>query len=115
MEENSINKESNQTTISSKFTLSWFYKINCWYSGARLYLLEKCPVYYNKFFSVGAIVIITMFISSISEGCVRYVIFNNFVIAILVGIIGGVLIFSDDRYIVSRFINNNTLKLINYK
>jgi hypothetical protein len=83
MEENTINKESIQTTASSKFRLSWFYKIIYWYSGARLYLLEKYKVYNNKYFGIAAVVIITGVIASISEEYV-FAVFNNFVIAMLI-------------------------------
>ncbi|NOQ24417.1 MAG: hypothetical protein GQ564_03565 [Bacteroidales bacterium] len=111
MEENSINKESIQTTTSSKLRLSWFYKIIYWHSGARLYILEKCLVY-NKLFGIGAIVIMIGVMDSISEEYLLNTVFNNFVIAILVGIIGGILTFSLDWYVIPKLEHKTTLKLI---
>ena len=90
MEENLINKENIQTTISSKFRLSWFYKIICWCSRARLYLLEKCPADYNKFFGIGVIVIMTGVMASISGEYALFTIFNNYTITIIFGVIWGV-------------------------
>ena len=101
MEENSTNKEKFQTTISLKPRLNWFYKTICWCSGARLYLLEKCPADYNKFFGIGVIVIMTGVMASLSGGYALYTVFNNYLIAICFGIIWGMMIFSLDWYIVS--------------
>lgn len=111
MEENSKNKESIQTTTSSKFRLSWFYKIIYWHSGARLYLFEKCKVLNNKHFGIVAVVIMTGVMGAISKGY-AITVFNNFVMAILVGIIGGILTFSLDWYVILNLKNKTTLKLI---
>lgn len=107
MDENVLSKEEKQLLTPPKSKLSWFYKTVCWCSGARLYLLEKCPADYNKFFGIGAVVIMTGVLASISGGYALYTVFNNYYISLVFGILWGILIFSLDWYIVSSLKKEN--------
>ncbi len=81
--------------------LRGFYRIVAWCSGARLYLLERCPTDYNRFLGIGAIVIMTGLMAALSGGYALYTIFDSYWAAILFGSLWGVMIFFLDWYIVS--------------
>src|SRR6056297_3887837 len=84
-----------------KHKLNLFYQFFCWCSGARLYILEKCPSEYNKFFGIGAVVFMTGGLAAITGTYALYTVFSNLYIAIPFGIFWGFLIFFLDWYIVA--------------
>jgi hypothetical protein len=86
---------------NKKHRLNWFYHFFCWCSGARLYILEKCPSEYNKFFGIGAVVFMTGGLAAITGTYALYTVFSNLYIAIPFGIFWGFLIFFLDWYIVA--------------
>jgi hypothetical protein len=77
------------------------YRVLCWCSGARLYILRQCPTDYNKYAGIGAIVIATGIMATLSGGYALYTVFNQAWLAILFGLFWGTLIFFLDWYIVS--------------
>ncbi len=81
--------------------LSFLYTFFCWCSGARLYILRKCPSDFNKYYGIGVIVFLTGVMASVSGGYAIYTVFNSFEISIGFGILWGFLIFSIDWYLVS--------------
>jgi hypothetical protein len=81
--------------------MNFLYRIVCWCSGARLYLLKQCPTDYNRFFGIGLVVIMTGVMASISGGFALYTVFQEPWIAIVFGLFWGTLIFALDWYIVS--------------
>lgn len=81
--------------------LSFIYRIFCWCSGARLYLLQRCPSEYNKFFGMGIIVFMTGIMASISGGYALFTVFKSLPLALAFGLLWGTMIFFLDWYIVS--------------
>lgn len=87
--------------LPSEYRLNFIYRIICWCSGARLYLLEKSPTDYNKFFGIGLVVIMTGVMAAISGGFALFTVFQKPWVAIVFGLFWGTLIFALDWYIVS--------------
>ncbi len=81
--------------------MSFFYSFFCWCSGARLYLLKKCPTDYNKFFGIGIIIFLTGIMATITGFYALLMIFNSIIFSIIFGVFWGVLIFFLDWFIVS--------------
>lgn len=95
-------KEKKESGIKEKRPhLKGFYRIVAWCSGARLYLLDRCPTDYNRFLGIGAIVIMTGLMAALSGGYALYTIFDSYWAAILFGALWGAMIFFLDWYIVS--------------
>lgn len=86
------------------------YAFFCWCSGARLYILRKCPTDYNKYFGIGAIVFFTGLMAALSGGYALHTVFNSLMASVAFGIFWGMLIFLLDWYIVSSLKKNNDLK-----
>lgn len=91
--------------------LSFFYRVFCWCSGARLYLLEKCPSDLNKYLGIGAIIFMTGIMASLSGGYAIFTIFKSYPVAILFGLLWGVLIFFMDFFLVSSLKKQERIKL----
>ena len=91
--------------------LSWFYRVFCWCSGARLYLLEKCPSDLNKYLGIGAVIFMTGVMASLSGGYAIFTIFRSYPIAIAFGLLWGVLIFFLDFFLVSSLKKQDQIKL----
>ena len=70
-------------------------------SGIDQSILEKCPSDENKYLGIGATVFFTGVLAFISSGYALYTVFDSWIMAILFGIIWGLMIFNLDRYIVS--------------
>ncbi|MBI9067028.1 MAG: DUF4407 domain-containing protein [Salinivirgaceae bacterium] len=83
------------------------YRWFCWCSGARLYLLKKCPTDYNVFFGIGIIVFLTGVMATMSGSYAFYTIFENQYLAIAFGLFWGVLIFFFDWYLVASLRKEN--------
>ncbi len=96
-----------QTPKSSDPSLKGIYRFFCWCSGARLYLLRKCPTDYNVFFGIGMIVFLTGVMASMSGSYAFYTVFQNTYFAIVFGIFWGVLIFFFDWYLVASLRKEN--------
>jgi len=86
------------------------YRFFCWCSGARLYLLEKCPSDYNKFFGIGIIIFLTGVMASISGGYALYTVFNSIETSLPFGILWGTLIFFIDWYLVASLKKENQIR-----
>lgn len=86
---------------SRKSSLPFFYRVFCWCSGARLYLLERCPSDLNKFLGIGAVILMTGILASLSGGYAIYTIFQSPLLAVLFGMLWGMLIFFLDFFLVS--------------
>ncbi|HMK26492.1 MAG TPA: DUF4407 domain-containing protein [Chitinophagaceae bacterium] len=72
-----------------------------WCSGANKSILKRCPTEQTKFIGIGATILLTAILASISGGYAIHFTFNNYSISILMGIFWGIVIFNLDRYIVS--------------
>lgn len=94
-------KNQPQQKLYREPQMNFLYRWVCWCSGARLYLLKRCPTDYNRFFGIGLVVIMTGVMASISGGFALFTIFQQTWIAIVFGLFWGTLIFSLDWYIVS--------------
>ncbi len=81
--------------------LSLLYRFFCWCSGARLYILKKCPTDYNKFFGIGIIIFLTALMAFFSGAYAFFTIFESKVTAIVFGLFWGMVIFFLDWYLVS--------------
>jgi hypothetical protein len=77
------------------------YHFFCWCSGARLYILKQCPSEYNKYFGIGAVVLMTGVMAAVTGAFALFTVFENYVIAVILGLFWGLLIFSLDWYIVA--------------
>ncbi len=72
-----------------------------WCSGARIYLLKKCPTEINMFMGMGVVVFLTGVMASISGGYAFHMVFSSIPLAIIFGIFWGMLIFFLDWYLVA--------------
>jgi hypothetical protein len=70
-------------------------------SGAELSLLQKCPTESSKYLGIGATIFFTGLFAAMSGAYALYTIFDSIFIAIIFGLIWGLMIFNLDRYIVS--------------
>lgn len=92
----------------SKF--GWIYRFFCWCSGARLYILKKCPTDYNIFMGVGVVVFLSGVMAAISGSYAFFTVFNNFYLAAGFGFFWGLLIFFLDWYLVASLRKENNFK-----
>jgi len=70
-------------------------------SGASPELLNRCPTENSKYIGIGATVFFTGVFAALAGGYALYTVFDNWVPAVIFGIIWGAMIFNLDRYIVS--------------
>lgn len=94
---------------NSEPSIRGIYKFFCWCSGARLYLLRKCPTDYNVFFGIGMIVFLTGIMASMSGSYAFYTVFQNIYMSIAFGVFWGILIFFLDWYLVASLRKENRL------
>jgi hypothetical protein len=90
-----------ETKHKTKRPLRGIFIFFCWCSGARLYLLKRCPTDYNTFFGIGMIVFLTGVMASLSGSYAFFTVFQNLYMAIAFGLFWGTLIFFLDWYLVS--------------
>ena len=72
-----------------------------WCSGASQKILKQCSSEKSKYVGVGATVFFTGVFAVLSGAYALYMVFDNFILAFLFGLIWGLMIFNLDRYIVS--------------
>ena len=70
-------------------------------AGIDAEILKKCPSDENKYIGIGATVFFTGLLAFFSGGYAMYTVFDNSIMAVLFGVIWGLMIFNLDRYIVS--------------
>lgn len=84
--------------------LSFMQKITNFFwqcSGADLTLLQRCPTESSKYLGIGATIFFTGLFAAMSGAYALYTVFDSIVIAVMFGLIWGLMIFNLDRYIVS--------------
>lgn len=72
-----------------------------WASGADLKILEECPTDKTKYFGIGGTVFFTGLFAAMAAAYSLFTVFDNYVVAVLLGIVWGFMIFNLDRFIVS--------------
>ncbi|MBS1508338.1 MAG: DUF4407 domain-containing protein [Bacteroidetes bacterium] len=70
-------------------------------SGADLKILEQCPTDKNKYIGIGGTVFFTGLFAALAAAYALFTVFDSYVLAILLGIVWGLMIFNLDRLIVS--------------
>lgn len=95
------NSEEQKREEKKERKMGFFYRFFCWCSGARLYILKQCPSEYNKYFGIGAVVIMTGMMAAITGVYALLMIFSSLWIAVPFGIFWGLLVFFLDWYIVA--------------
>jgi hypothetical protein len=70
-------------------------------SGIDLAILKKCPSDENKYVGIGATVLFTGILAFFSAGYALFTVFDSYILAVLFGLVWGLMIFNLDRYIVS--------------
>lgn len=92
-------RDANRKFLMSE-TLKNFFTM-C--SGAEKLILgdARCAIERNKYASIGATVLVTAVLASLSGGYAVYTTFRNVPLSICLGILWGLVIFNLDRYIVS--------------
>jgi hypothetical protein len=91
-----INKE--RETVQKSTIFNEFFWI-C--SGANRSILRQCPSEYAKYFGIGGTIFFTALMATFSGGYAIFTVFKNQYIAIVLGIMWGLLIFNLDRFIVN--------------
>jgi hypothetical protein len=79
-------------------------KINSFFlfaSGADLNLLKDCPTEQSKYIGIGATIFFTGIFAALAAAYALFTVFDNYFIAIALGLLWGLMIFNLDRYIVS--------------
>ena len=69
-------------------------------SGAHQSILDRCPTDMNRYAAIGATVFFTGLLAFISASYALYSVFNSWAVAILLGVVWGVMIYNLDRLIV---------------
>jgi len=72
-----------------------------WCSGASIEVLDKCSSEKSKYFGIGATVFFTGVFAFLAGAYGMYMVFDSIALALLFGIVWGLMIFNLDRYIVS--------------
>lgn len=70
-------------------------------SGANTDILKQCPTDESKYVGIGATILLTSMLASMSGGYALFTVFRSIPAAILFGLLWGVVIFNLDRVIVS--------------
>lgn len=78
-----------------------FYHFVLWSSGADLRLLHQVEIDKNKYLGVGGTVLFTAVMAALAGGYAFYTTFQNAVLASVLGVFWGALIFNLDRYLIS--------------
>ncbi len=77
-------------------------KIFFWYcSGANISLLKQCETEHSKFVGIGATILFTGLFAALAAGYAFFTVFDSILIATLLGLVWGIMIFNLDRFIVS--------------
>ncbi len=69
-------------------------------AGAEPSILEKCPSDRNKYAGIGATIFFTGVLAFFSSGYALYTVFESYALALVFGLVWGLMIFNLDRYIV---------------
>ncbi|MBT1686935.1 DUF4407 domain-containing protein [Dawidia soli] len=78
-------------------------------SAANKEILQRCPLSeYHKYASIGATIFFTGVLAGLSGGYALYTVFDSVVVAIVLGVFWGTLIFNLDRFIVSTIKKGST-------
>ncbi len=70
-------------------------------SGADRTILDRVPSDENKYLGIGGTIFFTGVLATLSAGYALYTIFDSYIMAVLFGLVWGLMIFNLDRYIVS--------------
>lgn len=70
-------------------------------SGADLQLLEQCPSEKSKYIGIGGTVFFTGLFAALAAAYALFTVFDNYYIAIVLGLVWGLMIFNLDRFIVA--------------
>lgn len=95
---------------SNEVRMNFLYRFFCWCSGARIYILKKCPSDYNTFFGIGIIIFLTGIMATISGSYAFYTVFESRYLSACFGLFWGTLIFFLDWYLVSSLKKQNKKK-----
>ena len=93
--------------------LNKFQNILCSFAGVDKEILKECPTEWGKYSGIGATILFTGILASLSGGFALYTVFRNgnlnkldvsaLTPAIMFGVLWGLIIFNLDRFIVSTF------------
>ena len=75
-------------------------------SGANKDILSNCPSESNKYVGIGATIFFTGIFAALAAGYALYTVFDSYVMALLFGVLWGMMIFNLDRFIVSSMRKN---------
>lgn len=95
-------------TIHNYHRMNWFQQFLMVCSGANLHILKKTPSEWNKFSGIGGIVLFTAVFATLSASYAMFTIFDEVWVAIVFGLLWGLMIFNLDRYIVSSIKKTGT-------
>lgn len=95
-------------TIHNCHRMNWFQQFLMVCSGANLHILKKTPSEWNKFSGIGGIVLFTAVFATLSASYAVFTIFDEVWVAIVFGLLWGLMIFNLDRYIVSSIKKTGT-------
>ncbi len=73
-----------------------------WYcSGANTELLNQCPTDSSKYVGIGATILFTGLFAALSAAYAFFTVFDSYLIASILGLVWGLMIFNLDRFIVT--------------
>ncbi len=75
-------------------------------AGASKPILSNCPSESSKYVGIGATIFFTGVFAAIAGGYALYTVFDNYFMAVVFGLVWGLMIFNLDRYIVSSMRKN---------
>ena len=75
-------------------------------AGANKTILSNCPSESSKYVGIGATIFFTGIFAALAGGYALYTVFDHFLVALLFGLLWGLMIFNLDRYIVSSMRKN---------
>lgn len=77
-------------------------------AGANKSILSNCPSESSKYVGIGATIFFTGIFAALAGGYALYTVFDSYAVAILFGVVWGLMIFNLDRYIVSSMRKNGS-------
>lgn len=87
--------------------MSFLQNFLCSCAGADKSILKQCPTEWNKYACIGATILFTGILASLSGGYALYTVFRGgdgaIMFAVFFGVLWGLIIFNLDRFIVSTF------------
>ena len=92
-----------------------FYHLFWWIAGAKIEHLKNYPTEHEKYLHIGMTIFLTWLLATLGGFYAFFILFNNLILAMLAGMVWGLIIFNLDRYMmVTIKKNGNELRRLTF-